>query len=124
MSYHTKVFMFDFQDDKLPKFKTDKEHQEFLAMIGRMVMYGCHDPKICDTIQFANGYLSHAGDEMVMSYFTIEAQPESYEDGSRRYLGSPLSKVEELRQWVRSKVKAFITIGAVKRDEGNWSFHS
>ena len=122
--YHTRVFMFDFQDDKLPKFKTDKEHQEFLAMIGRMVMYGCHDPKICDTIQFANGFMDHREDEMVISYHTIEAQPETWENGSRKYLESPQQKLDDFKRSMIEQKKPSITIGAVKRDEGNWSFHS
>ena len=122
--YHTRVFVFDFQDDKLPKFTTDEELQAFYAMVGRMAMYGCHDPKSCDTIQFASGYIDHTGQEMIMSYRTIEAQPEKWEDGSRKYIESPMSKAEAFKLYMCSLVKSWITIGAVKHDDGRWSFHS
>lgn len=122
--YHTRVFIFDFQDDKLPQFKTREDYEKFEAMIGRMVMYGCYDQQPCDTIQYANGFIAPAGDEMIVSYRKLEAQPETWDDGSRKYMNSPLAAVETFKGAMQREGASYITIGAVLHDDKKWGFHS
>ena len=126
-SAHVRVVRLFRLDGSLPTFENTKELKEFYEAVGRMVTYGMHDVDgKDDTVQYVSGSFSTDQREFTFGFYpTLIAQPEVYQDGSRKYMGSPLAKVDALDQEMRELGSYAFVLGAVKSCiDGKWGFHS
>lgn len=126
-SAHVRVVRLFWFDGSLPTFDNTKELKEFYEAVGRMVTYGMHDVDgKDDTVQYVNGSFSTDQREFTFAFYpTLIAQPEVYQDGGRKYVGSPLAKVDQFHDEMREYGNHAYVLGAVKSCiDGKWGFHS
>lgn len=92
-----------------------------------MVTYGMHDVDgKDDTVQYVSGSFFTDQREFTFAFYpTLIAQPEVYQDGGRKYMGSPLAKVDHFDQEIKEFGSRAYVLGAVKSCiDGKWEFHS
>lgn len=126
-SAHVRVVRLFWFDGSLPTFDNTKELKEFYEAVGRMVTYGMHDTDgKDDTVQYVSGSFCNDQREFTFGFYPkLIAQPEVYQDGGRKYMGSPLAKVDALDQEMRELGSYAFVLGAVKSCiDGKWGFHS
>ena len=92
-----------------------------------MVTYGMHHAHDDDTVQYVNISFSTDQCEFTGAFYpTLIAQPEKYKDGGRKYMDSPLAKVDQFDKELREYGGHAYILGAVKSCIFNdkWGFHS
>lgn len=116
-TYHERVVTLNYTEKDIPKFNNQKDYDDWLKAIGRLVTYGIDPQGVdVDTVQLVNINLGQ--DESVACYY--ERKLQRNEDGT--YLCSNTSELSNLKLRLMEGVRAFV-LGAVKSQDG-YGFHS
>lgn len=125
--FNRRIFVLNFRDEDMPKFKSQKEIDDWYHMLGRMLAYSMFNPASEDTVTLVTGGICDKGAETCMTYHAaIPEYPEKWEDGSTKWLDSTASIINGTLEVLTKKAEEVhrgFTMAAIKRDDG-YSFHS
>ena len=125
--FNRRIFVLNYHDEDMPKFKSQKEIDDWYHMLGRMLAYSMFNPASEDTVTLVTGSIHDKGAEMCMTYHAaIPEYPEKWEDGSTKALDSTASLINDTLKTLADRASAKhrgFTMAAIKREDG-YSLHS
>jgi hypothetical protein len=116
---HTRVIVLTYFEDDLKTHVPCEDPDKFFEALGRAVFYGHVRDCDEDTIQYTSIHFSK--NEWVGAYHPTLPAYERREDGSLKTLGSNQSLLDHLHSL--RKGRPFV-LGAIKHEDGTYSFHS
>ena len=124
--FNRRIFMLNFDPQKLPRFKTDAEATAFYAAIGRMFVYGLYDETDEDSISLVTGHFDGPAELVCCYHPTLPEYPEKWPDGATKVLGSTADKINvllhDLEGLAAERGRPFV-MAAVNHGD-HWGFHS
>ena len=120
---HTRTIVITHFEGDLPMFNTDKEAQEWLAMVGRLATYNMRTDRQEDTVGLVQ-IMTRGVDEMTAVYYPQEPARNKTEEGYTDYTQpQPIQEVGEFERKTMDRVGRPFVMGAILH-RGEWGFHS
>lgn len=127
-TFQRRIINLSYRPDALPGFQTQEAQDDYYRALGRMVAFGLLRDPSEDAIQVVNATITEHPLEICATYHPpVSAQPEQYEDGHRKYLGSPGERTDHLISAILEDARKAGTpfvMAAVRHNDGQWGFHS
>ncbi len=121
--HHTRVIELQWFDGDLPEIKTDREREALYQTLGRLMYYGMFNDSGATEDSITLMTITPRKNEIMLCKYGAVFPFSKYEDGSTKYYGGIKDRYNEVHKELRGEKRPFV-MGAVLRENAEWTFHS